>query len=215
MPGAIGAISDYLGCMKQLRILLMSALLLAMAHPAVAEKLSLNAISQYLNGLQTAKGAFTQINDDGTISTGTIYIKRPGRIRFEYNPPESTLVLASSGAVAIYDPKTNQGPDTYPLNKTPLSIILAKNVDLGRARMVVGHSYDGTATTVTAQDPDHPEYGNIQLKFTDGPVELRQWIINDDSGSSTTVVLGELKKGGELSGFLFDIQHNTERQNKR
>jgi len=201
--------------MKQLRFFMVPALMLAMVGPAAAEKLSLGAISQYLNTLKTAKGAFTQINDDGTLSTGTIYIKRPGRVRFEYNPPEKTLVLASSGAVAIYDPKTNQGPETYPLNKTPLSIILANNVDLGRAKMVVGHKYDGKATTVTAQDPAHPEYGNIQLKFTSNPVELRQWIINDDSGSTTTVILGELVKGGSLRNALFDIKLNTEKQSKR
>ena len=195
--------------MKLARIALAIAAATTFAAPAWAEKLSLNAISKYLNGLQTAKSAFTQINDDGTISTGTIFIKRPGKIRFEYNPPENTLVLASAGAVAIFDPKTNQGPETYPLNKTPLSIILAKNVDLGRANMVTGHDYDGTATIVTAQDPEHPEYGNIQLKFTGYPVQLRQWIINDDAGSRTTVVLGELVKGGTMPHKLFDIDLNT------
>lgn len=200
--------------MKTTALALSTLLAASLAAPAVAEKLSLNAISNYLNGLQTAKGAFTQINDDGTISTGTIYISRPGKIRFEYNPPEKILVLASAGAVAIYDPKTNQGPETYPLNKTPLKIILAKNVNLGRAKMVVGHSYDGTATTVTAQDPEHPEYGNIQLKFTAKPVELRQWIINDDAGSSTTVVLGEMKKGGSFPYRLFDIDANTDTFNR-
>lgn len=192
------------------RLALASALTVCLAAPAMADKLSLNAISQYLNSMQTAKSAFTQVNDDGTISTGTIFIKRPGKIRFEYNPPEKTLVLASAGAVAIFDPKTNQGPETYPLNRTPLKIILAKNVDLGRANMVTGHSYDGTATIVTAQDPEHPEYGNIQLKFTANPVQLRQWVINDDGGSTTTVVLGDLKKGGAMPNRLFDITLNTE-----
>ena len=200
--------------MKLARITLTAALAIGLAAPAWADKLSLNAISQYLNGLKSAQGSFTQINDDGTISTGTIYISRPGKIRFEYNPPESTLVLASAGAVAIFDPKTNQPPESYPLNRTPLKIILAKNVDLGRANMVTGHSYDGTATIVTAQDPEHPEYGNIQLKFTGNPVELRQWLINDDSGSTTTVVLGEMKKGGSFPLRLFDIEANSKRFNR-
>lgn len=176
---------------------------LSVASPALADKLPLNSISQYLNGLGTAKGAFTQINDDGTISTGTIYIKRPGRVRFEYNPPESALVVASAGAVVIVDTKSNQPPESYPLDRTPLSIILARNVDLGRARMVVGHSYDGTSTTVTAQDPDNPDYGNIQMVFTGPSVELRQWVINDNAGSTTTVVLGELTKGVAMSDRLF------------
>src|SRR5690606_9292724 len=189
----------YFGRMKYLRSFLGSALIMAMtALPAAAQKLPLSELSNYLNAMETAQGAFTQINDDGTISTGTIYIKRPGRVRFEYNPPERTLVLASAGAVAIFDPKTGQGPETYPLNKTPLSIILARHVDLGQARMVVGHVQDGNSTIVTAQDPAHPEYGNIQLKFTGNPVQLRQWIINDDAGSSTTVVLGDLQTGSSL-----------------
>lgn len=177
---------------------------LAAALPAAAQKLSLGAISGYLNDLQTAKGEFTQINDDGTISTGTLYIKRPGRVRFEYNPPEQALVVAGASTVVIFDKKSNQPSETYPLSRTPLSIILARQVNLGRAKMVTGHSYDGTATIVTAQDPEHPEYGNIQLKFTANPVELRQWIIDNGSGSRTTVVLGDLQKGVNLSSSLFD-----------
>lgn len=201
--------------MKLARLLLAPVLAVALAAPASADKLSLGAISKYLNAMKTAKGAFTQINSDGTISTGTIYIKRPGKIRFEYNPPEKTLVLASANTVAVFDPKANQGPETYPLGKTPLSIILARNVNLGQANMVTGHNYDGTATTVTAQDPKHPEYGNIKLKFTGKPTELRQWIITDDSGSQTTVVLGELQKGGSIANRLFDISIAKEQRKSR
>lgn len=179
-------------------------LAIVLALPASAEKLSLNAISKYLNGLKTAQGEFTQINDDGTISTGQILIKRPGKMRFEYNPPESTLVVAGANTVVVVDTKSNQPPETYPLRRTPLSIILERTVDLARANMVVGHSFDGTATTVTAQDPEHPEYGNIQMLFTGAPVELRQWIINDGNGSSTTMILGELKKGGSIPNAKFD-----------
>jgi outer membrane lipoprotein-sorting protein len=183
------------------------------ALPAAAQKLPLNDISGYLNRLQTAKGEFTQINDDGSISTGTIYIKRPGKVRFEYNPPESALVVAGSNTVVIYDGKSNQPPESYPLNRTPLSIILAQNVNLGAANMVTGHTFDGTATVVTAQDPENPEYGNIQLKFTGNPVELRQWVINDANGGQTTVVLGDLQQGGSLPNSLFDV--GTPGQGKR
>ena len=198
-----------------MRLILAPVFVMAMALPAAAERLSLQALSQYLNGLRTATGAFTQINGDGTIATGTIYIHRPGRIRFEYAPPDNTLVIAGTSSVAIFDPKSNQGPETYPLARTPLSIILAETVNLGQARMVVGHSYDGTATTVTAQDPAHPEYGNIQLVFTGSPIQLRQWIINDDAGNSTTVVLGDMRTGGTMRAALFDIQGETMRRSNR
>lgn len=191
------------------------ALTVATALPAAAERLSLAEVSRYLNALRTVSGAFTQINDDGTISTGTVQIRRPGRARFEYGPPDNTLVLAGTGSVAIFDAKSNALPESYPLSRTPLSIILAENVDLTRARMVTGHTSDGTTTTITAQDPDNPDYGNIQLVFTANPTELRQWRIRDGGGAVTTVILGETTTGGTIPNSRFDIQSEIDRRNLR
>ena len=175
-----------------------------MATPlAAAEKLSLQALSTYLTGLKTAQTSFTQINSDGTLDTGKLWISRPGKMRFEYDPPNGATVLSRNGAVEIYDPKSNQGPETYPLNRTPLSIVLSNNPDLTRANMVMGHGFDGTATVVTAQDPDHPDYGSIDLFFTGDPVELRKWVIQDSSGARTTVILGALETGMRLPNNLF------------
>ncbi|MGY3438803.1 MULTISPECIES: LolA family protein [unclassified Marinovum] len=180
------------------------------ALPAAAEKLSLGQLSGYLNQMKQAKGAFTQINDDGTISTGDISIRRPGMVRFDYNPPAKALVLASAGEVAIFDRKTRQAPDRYPLRDTPLNLILDNNVDLARSGMVTKHSYDGTSTTVRARDPKRPEIGTIDLVFTANPVELRQWVINDDGGGKTTVILGELDKNARLPHNIFSIVREIE-----
>jgi outer membrane lipoprotein-sorting protein len=179
--------------------------LLLLPLPAVAEKIPLPALSDYLNSLTTAEADFTQINSDGSISTGKLYIKRPGRVRFEYAPPDRSLVIAGGQQVAIFDAKSNQPPEQYPLKRTPLNLILAENIDLGRASMVVAHEDDGTSTRIVAQDPEVPEYGTIELVFTDNPVELRQWIITDDLGAQTTVVLGEMVKGANLPASLFNI----------
>lgn len=191
------------------RLFLAPLLSVVLALPVAADKIPLNALSKYLNSFQTATGEFTQINGDGTISTGTIYIKRPGRVRFEYHPPNNSLVVAGGGQVAIFDPKSNVPPEQYPLKRTPLNLILARNVNLSRAKMVVGHKSDGKTTTVVAQDPENPEYGNIQLVFTANPTELRQWIITDESGGQTTVVLGELNKGRQLAASLFSIRNEA------
>ncbi|WP_458789715.1 LolA family protein [Yoonia sp. MH D7] len=200
--------------MKRRLFLTLAAALSVTGLPAMAQQLSLNEVSTYLNGLQTAQGGFTQINADGTLSTGQIYIKRPGRIRFEYNAPDNSLVVAGGGQVAIFDPRSNNGPDRYPLNQTPLKIILERNVNLGAARMVTGHSSDGTQTTITAQDPDHPEYGNIQMVFTANPVELRQWIVTDNVGSQTTVILNDMVKGGSIGDIKFNITSEMDNWNK-
>ena len=133
------------------------ALMLLGTRAALAEKLPLDTLSKYLNGLTTAEADFTQVNSDGSVSTGKIFIKRPGRVRFEYAPPDKSLVLASAGQVAVFDGKSNQAPEQYPLKRTPLNLILADNVNLARAKMVVGHKSDATSTSVVAQDPEHPE----------------------------------------------------------
>lgn len=184
----------------------------ALAGPAAAEKISLNALSSYLNGFQTATGEFTQINADGTISTGRLFISRPGRVRFEYNPPDNSLVMAGGGTVAIFDPKSNAGPTQYPLRQTPLSLILDKTVNLSRAKMVVAHTTDGKTTSVVAQDPENPDYGTIRLVFTPDPVELRQWVITDSAGDETTVILGELQTGTRIQSTLFDITREEARR---
>ena len=186
-------------------------LCLAMALPALAEKIPLKEISRYLNGLKTATADFTQVNADGSISTGTVYIQRPNRVRFEYKG-DRTLVLASAGQVAVFDGKTKGAPQQYPLSKTPLSLILAPNVNLGQARMVTAHAEKKNTTVVTAQDPQHPEYGNIQMVFTANPTQLRQWVITDDTGKRTTVILGDMKTGVSFNPSAFAIENEIARR---
>lgn len=199
--------------MRTLRAALLAPLAaLVLALPAEAEKISISALNQYLNGIGSAQSDFTQVNADGSISTGKVFIKRPGRVRFEYDPPDASLVMAGGGQVAIFDAKSNQPPEQYPLARTPLNLILQRDVNLGAARMVTGHTeVDGT-TRITAQDPANPEYGTIELVFTPNPVQLRQWVITDDLGSQTTVILGDLKLGGDLPPSMFNITTETDKR---
>ncbi|EGJ22988.1 outer membrane lipoprotein carrier protein LolA [Cereibacter sphaeroides WS8N] len=197
-----------------MRLILAPLAFLALALPAAAEKIPLSALSSYLNGLSTAEADFTQVNADGSVSTGRIFIKRPGRVRFEYAPPEKSLVVAGGGQVAIFDAKSNQPPEQYPLSRTPLSLILAQNIDLGRAKMVVGHREDKNTTRVVAQDPAHPEYGTIEMVFTANPVALRQWVITDDAGNQTTVILGAMAQGRNLPASLFSIQSEAAKRSR-
>ena len=197
--------------MKHLRHLAAIALILS-PLAAQADEVSLADLSAYLNSLTTAEARFVQTNADGSTATGRLILQRPYRARFEYDPPDQNLVLASGRMVAIFDAKSNQPPEQYPLTRTPLNLILADKIDLGRAKMVVGHTEVENTTRVLAQDPAHPEYGTIELVFTANPVELRQWIITDDLGSQTTVILGEMVKGGDLAPSLFNITLETERR---
>jgi len=193
-------------------LILAPAVLALAAGPALARLIPLAEISAYLNALQTAEAAFTQVNADGSRSTGRVFIHRPNRMRFEYNPPDEALVLASAGQVAIFDRKSNQPPEQYPMRRTPLSLILAPRIDLGRARMVMAHEDMGNATAVVAQDPQHPEYGSIRLIFADNPVRLAQWVVTDEVGTQTTVMLDRLETGKSYPPSLFSINAEMERR---
>lgn len=198
--------------MRYLRSLPALAIAVCFALPAAAEKISLKEISNYFNTFATAQSRFTQVNSDGSKSSGKMYMRRPGRARFEYDPPNDALVIAGGSQLAIFDAKSNTGPEQYPLNRTPLSIILAKKVNLSTAKMVTGHGTRGNDTVVRARDPKNPEYGSIDLIFAENPTRMIEWIINDPSGAKTRVILGEFQTGVNLPASLFNITLASEKR---
>ena len=202
----------YLRAMRQMIFAL--AALVTSSLPALADPIPLSRISAYFNQIQTAQAQFQQYNPDGSVSSGTLSIKRPGRMRFEYAPPTEALVLAAGGQLAIFDGKSNNGPGQYQLSKTPLNIILERNVDLSRARMVKGQKYDGTATYVLAQDPQHPEYGTLELVFLDNPIRLRQWEVTDETGAKTRVILDGFRTNVNLGASMFSIPHEAAKRQR-
>jgi outer membrane lipoprotein-sorting protein len=193
---------------------LISALCVSLTSPVVAEKISLNEISSYFNAMTTAEAQFSQITDTGETSTGRLFIRRPGRIRFEYDPPEATLVVVGGGQVAVFDPKSRDEPLRFPLRHSPLNLVLEREVDLAQRDMVVAHFEAESQTAVTLQDAENPDYGFIQLIFTNNPVQLREWIVQDNSGGRTQIVLDSLTEGGRLSNVLFNIQYEMQKRSK-
>ncbi len=188
------------------RAVLLTGVAALVVAPAAAEPIPLNRISAYFNALETVEARFTQFNGDGSISTGTLYIRRPGRMRFEYDPPEQALVMAGSGRLAVFDNRSNSvKPEEYPLRRTPLNILLEKQVDLAQRDVVVGHSGDAAATTVVARDPKNPDIGQMEFTFAEGPLRLAEWVTVDSLGARTRVVLTQLKTGGRLRQRLFNI----------
>lgn len=179
---------------------------LMLSTPVQATEVPLDVLSGYLNSLTSFQAPFVQVNADGSKSKGTIYVQRPGRARFEYAAPDRNLVIAAGGQVVIFDAKSNEAPEQYPLARTPLNLILAQSIDLSAAKMVVGHQEAGNATIVRAQDPKHPDYGTIDLVFSENPVALTKWIITDDIGNQTSVTLGTMEVGKKFGASLFSME---------
>lgn len=182
---------------------LAALILFATALPLAAEPIGLRDLSAYLSGITTAEAPFTQINADGSEVTGRLTLHRPGRARFDYDGSD-VLVLVGGGQVSIFDANPNSLPTKYPLALTPLNLILGRDVDLAQAPEITGHGLapDGT-TRVTAQDPERPENGQLTLVFAPEPTRLIQWMVQDGTGASVVVVLGEITQGGTYPAATF------------
>lgn len=185
--------------------------LCALAVPGAAQTLDdrdLTRITNYLNGITTLEGNFVQIGPDGDLSEGRFYMRRPGRVRFQYDPPNPALIVADGTWVGVYDTEINT-LDRIPLGSTPLDLLLRERVNLRDEGAVTGIEREAGQMRVRAIDPDAPDQGSITMVFADNPLELRQWIVLDAQGLTTTVALSETRANVRLDPKLFFIDEPT------
>ena len=180
----------------------------ALSGPAFAQALSpsdralvARAVA-YLEGLVEAKARFVQTDSRGQTSQGVVYLKRPGKARFEYDPPSGLLVVSDGGTVAVAD-KRLKTFDRYPLSATPLSLFLARNIRLDRGVQVTGVTRAADGFTITARDIRKQTAGQIALTFRDNPLSLVAWAVTDAQRRVTRVQLVGLAPASGLQAGLF------------
>ena len=176
------------------------------AAQAIAAPASIDAISDYLDTLKSVEADFVQFNGDGSQQTGTMYLKRPGKVRFEYNGNNAPLVVIGGGQVAVFDPLSNEPPFRFPLKTTPLDTILGRDVDLASSGLTTHTIESGEFTVLNVQDPKFAEYGYVSLVFDAAPLRLRQWVIVDGAGQQTAIALSNMNLKAKLNGGLFNIR---------
>lgn len=166
---------------------------LSIAAPATAQDgRDLARISAYLNSISTLEGEFVQVDPDGVLSEGQFFISRPGRIRFEYREPNPALVIADGLWVGVVDKRYDQ-VNRFPLDETPLNLILKDDINLASEGAVRRIERSEGQMRVVAIDPGRENRGSITMVFADNPLELRQWIVDDTEGGATTVALSSTR----------------------
>ena len=198
------------------RTLLAAALALA-CGPALAQMSGEDArdlarISNYLNAVETMTGSFVQVDPDAVISQGSFAMRRPGRLRFDYEDPNPALVIADGTWVGVIDERDG-AIDRYPLSSTPLNLLLEERVDLRRAGAVTNIDRSQGQLAVTAIDTNNPDQGLITMIFSDNPLELRQWVITDAQGRQTTVALRDTRTNVSIPAERFSIEAAETRRN--
>jgi len=162
-------------------------------------------ISQYFNKIKTLQGEFTQIGPKGHVSAGIFYISKPGRLRFEYAPPNPFLVVADGSWVTIKNNARNTA-DQYPLSATPLRLVLADQVDLLKEAVVKEVERADGLTKLTVEDKDKLVPGHLVLVFDYQKNELQQWIIVDGQGRRTTISLMNIQVDTKPDPQLFVVE---------
>jgi outer membrane lipoprotein-sorting protein len=153
-----------------------------------------NQATAYLQGLAEVQGRFEQTNPRGVVSTGDIYLKRPGKARFQYDPPSGLVVVSDGRNVSVYDSRLKTF-DRTPLGATPLAILLARQVKLDQDVEVtrVGRYDDGFYLSARNANGQAQTEGYITLVFGEKPMMLRGWTLVDGQGQATRVKITSLK----------------------
>ncbi len=169
-----------------------------------AERAELDAISAYLNGIVTLKGGFIQIEPSGNVDQGSFYISKPGRMRFVYDPPSPTLIVADGHTVAVANTRLNT-VDRYPLSETPLGLVVGNDIDLGHDPALLSVQHEQGSIVLGVRTNNSMSRANISLVFSEPQYELRQWSVIDNQGLTTTVALRDVVAGVILSPSLFHL----------
>lgn len=170
-----------------------------------ADPYSLENLSEYLTNLKFLKADFLQVNADGSESSGSILMKRPGRMRFEYDEPDNTLVLIAAGALAIFDPKGDQDPITYPVRNNPISLLLNSKIDLINSGIVSDYREGLEEAVLLIRDPITPESGSVELLFSGAEPELKKFTVKNENGTSTSIALENTEYPNNINDTLFSI----------
>ena len=181
----------------------------ALAAPPVAlsadDQAMVDKAVAYLQGLTEARGRFVQSDGRGAPVGGELFLKRPGKARFAYDPPSGLLVVSDGGSVARVDNRLKTF-DSFPLAATPLSLFLAKTIRLDQGVQVTRVARAADGFSITARDGKKQTAGQITLSFTDNPMSLAGWSVIDAQGHTTQIRITDLQRASGLDPALFVLK---------
>ena len=178
-----------------------------------AAQADLQRIEAYMNSIRTLKARFLQVSPDGEHAEGTFYLRRPGRLRVEYDPPVPVLIIGDGFLLHYHDRELGQVND-WPIFDTPLGALSADYVAFNDRLVVTGFEARGGLIAVRVVQGDDPAQGSLTLLYTDAPLALRQWQVNDAQGLTTTITLFELETNLDLNPRLFVFDDPREKRDR-
>ncbi len=196
------------------RTLMLTTLLIPLTRPAWSQaraaaltpqdRADIARIETYLNGVKALHSRFLQVAPNGATSEGQAWLVRPGRLRFQYDPPSPFLLVGGNGLLVFHDSQLKQ-TSNIPLGSTPLGLLLQDNLRLSGEVTVLGVQRLPGQIQVSIVRTKTPQDGVLTLIFADAPLTLRQWTVLDAQRRETRVTLYNVELGGAYDSKLFQF----------
>jgi outer membrane lipoprotein-sorting protein len=175
------------------------------------QKALVGRIETFVNSITTVEARFVQMSGNGHYARGTLYLHRPGRMRFEYEPPLPYL-LVSDGTFFIYVDKELEQVTYLPLSQTPAHLLLRKNFSLSDGLVLTGFKEEGSVVKIEVADSGEPDLGRVTLTFNRNPITLKSWTVLDPQAQRIQVTLVDPRYGIKLDRSLFVYVNRFERR---
>jgi outer membrane lipoprotein-sorting protein len=183
-----------------------AATLLAFAFAAVGgahAQASVQDVERYVNSIRTLQARFVQSNPNGSVVQGTLYIRRPGRMRFEYDAPSKLKIVADGTQVTMWDPTTKDFGQ-WPIGWTAASFLVKEPLQLSGDITVEAQQREANGIlALTLVQTRRPQEGKVIVRVSENPMQLRGWTIVDNRGNRVNVTLTDFKTGPQLADSLF------------
>lgn len=177
----------------------------AAAALSAEDQAAVRRIEDYINSIDTLQARFIQLNPNGRFVEGMLYIQRPGRLLFEYDPPISHRLIVKGSRVIFYNAEL-EAPAYLSIDDTPLDILLADKVSLSNGVEVTKVERGPGTLRVTLIWAKRRDQGAVQMTFSERPFELKKWSLIGPNGVAIHIAILDPKFGIALDPKLFEFK---------
>jgi len=185
-------------------VLMLPAASFASDVPSTAQ---IDRLEAYLNSLRTIEARFMQHNPDGSYAEGKLYLQRPGRMRFEYDPPVPLQLYAEGNILTHVDTELEQ-VSRYPLDESPAHFLLRERISLREGLTIKTFERQNNVIRLELADNRSPNLGSVTLTISEQPMQIRSWTVTDAQGLRTDLALVEAQFGGKIDQNVFTFVDN-------
>jgi outer membrane lipoprotein-sorting protein len=191
------------GAMRTLLAAIATCLALAFGTTGAQAQAGVPDVERYINSIRTLQARFVQSNPNGSVVQGTLYVRRPGRMRFQYDAPSQLKVVADGTQVTMWDPASKDFGQ-WPIGWTAASFLVKEPLQLSGDLTVQStqRTADGLLALTMVQTRK-PQEGKVIVRVSENPMQLRGWTIIDNRGNKVDVTLTNLQTGMQLADSLF------------